>query len=168
MNIFKILKNIIAFTIIVFLLVVLGVSAISRENLPINYKSLLVQSGSMEPTISAGDVIIITKLQNYNQYDVVTFTDESNRTVTHRVMEVKAEETPVRFVTKGDANRSIDNDNITLENIQGKAILTVPKIGYIVNFAKKPLGMVIMILVPVIIIMYDEVKYIFKHGGKEE
>lgn len=164
MTILKILKNVISFFLITTLLGILGIAAISRDNLPINYKSLLVQSGSMEPAISAGDVIIITKLSDYKRYDVVTFTDESQRTVTHRIMEIKDDGT---YVTKGDANRSIDNDNITKENIQGKAIFTIPKIGYLVNFAKKPLGMVIMILVPVTIIIYDEVRYMFTDLKKQ-
>src|SRR5690606_31646537 len=76
--------------------------------LPGNWKALSIQTGSMEPVLSPGDLIIVRKqpVAAYNPGDIVTFINPGNRsqTVTHRILE-KADG-PYRsvFTTKGDAN----------------------------------------------------------------
>src|SRR5688572_3055096 len=67
-----------------------------------SYRSFLVQSGSMEPSIMTGDIIVIKEQQEYMKSDSITFKTEDGRVVTHRIVEVIEENGEKTFVTKGD------------------------------------------------------------------
>lgn len=134
-----------------------------RHELP--WRSYVVQSGSMEPSIMTGDLIIIQKQTTYAKNDVITFKDVNQRTVTHRIMEISKSQ-PVTVTTKGDANQTIDIDTITQEQIIGKVVQVLPKFGYVVRFIKSPWGFILTIITPAILIVYDEVKVIFSSNHK--
>ena len=89
------------------------------------YGILDVISGSMEPTIKVGDLIVInTKDKNINVGDVVTFYDVDMAFVTHRVVSINDD----IMITKGDANDSLD-DPIPLNNIVGKYVFKINGLG---------------------------------------
>lgn len=120
------------------------------------YRSFLVQSGSMEPSIMTGDIIIIHSQSIYGINDVVTFHDAENRIVSHRIIESSTKNNNEHFTTKGDANRSQDFDEITQIQIIGKVIFVVPKLGYLVAFSKSPLGLLTLAIIPAIMFAADE------------
>ncbi len=152
----------------IFLLVCIGViTALSsywlvlsfRKN--VAYKSYVVQSGSMEPSIRVGDVIIIHAQQRYEKTDVITFKDAQKHTVTHRILE-KKEITPPLYLTKGDANQAVDTEEIAHQSIIGKVILVIPKIGYLIQFVRTPWGLILTIIVPAVLLLSDEIKSLYK------
>ena len=118
--------------------------------------SYVVQSGSMEPSIMTGDIILIRPEILYEQNDVVTFRDQKKRDVTHRITEVKKQGNSTVFLTKGDANRSVDIEFVPLENVVGKVQFVVPKLGFLVSFAKSTLGIILLVVVPATIVITDE------------
>lgn len=145
------------------LLIIIGFFTISSNTkLFGHYLSFLVRSGSMEPTIIAGDIILIKNNPPYKKNDVVTFRDQTNRIVTHRIIQVAGNESTPMYLTKGDANRSIDSGKVSLENILGKVVLVIPKIGFLVNFTKSMPGLIIMILSPVLLLIFDQLYKINK------
>ncbi len=81
--------------------------------------SLIVSSGSMEPELSVGDVIIIKSCANYEVGDIITYSVDDKYFVTHRIIEREGN----NFVTKGDNNNVEDNQAVFKENIEGKVIL---------------------------------------------
>ena len=110
----------------------------------------------MENTIMTGDIILIKSMQQYNKYDVITFKEGGDRIVTHRIIQVnEGEAAKSDFITKGDANRSIDNDTVRQEQILGKVMFVVPKVGFLVAFAKSPFGLIILILIPSALLIID-------------
>ena len=64
-------------------------------------------------------IILIKKYNNYKQGDIVTYAEDSNYLITHRIIEKNNNS----FKTKGDNNNSEDDKTIQLENIKGKVIL---------------------------------------------
>lgn len=121
------------------------------------YHSYLVQSGSMEPNILIGDVVITHKQSVYHVLDAVTFNSlEANRVVTHRIVEIK-DEPRGQFITKGDANREEDEAQITNSDIIGKVIFVIPKLGFLINFSQTILGLLILILIPAAGLIFDEI-----------
>jgi signal peptidase len=120
------------------------------------YQSFLVQSGSMEPSIMTGDIIVIQKQADYIKNDVVTFHTQDNRIVTHRIISREETNGNTRFITKGDANRSEDNDVVEQENVMGKVILVIPKLGYFIAFSKSPLGFALLIVFPATLLIIDQ------------
>lgn len=126
-----------------------------------NIKLLSVLSGSMEPKIHTGSLIFIKPEGEYNVGDVVTrITDEKNVTITHRIIEKEIVEGKTIFNTKGDANNVADNEKIYSEMIIGKVMINIPYLGYAVNFAKTTQGMILIIIIPAVIIVYEELRKI--------
>lgn len=130
----------------------------------LGYRSFLVQSGSMEPTIMTGDIIVIHGQSNYVLRDVITFKDSGDRIVTHRVAEINQENGMTKISTKGDANRSEDFDNITYDRILGKVVFVIPKLGYLVAFSKSLPGLIILIMIPAFMLIGDELFKVKKNN----
>jgi len=54
------------------------------------------------------------------------------------------------------------------ENVVGKAILTVPFIGYLDYFARTPIGFILLILLPTSVIIIMEIRNIIKELKKQK
>lgn len=122
-----------------------------------NMKLLTVLSGSMEPQIHTGSLIFIRPVGEYNVGDVVTkTTEEESTTITHRIIEKEIIDSNAVFVTKGDANNVADNEKVPQEKIVGKVFLNIPYLGYAVNFAKTKQGLILIIIIPAVIIIFEE------------
>lgn len=138
-----------------FLILTAGTVAISALKIPGNIKFLVVESGSMEPSIKTGSILLIKPQSDYKVGDIITVYDSANHdvSITHRITEIKDN----AFITKGDANNSADTESRQKENIAGKAVLSVPFIGHIIDFAKTKTGLLTLIIVPSAIIIYNEI-----------
>lgn len=94
-----------------------------------------VVSGSMEPEIPVGSIVVAQEVPaGHVQFDdVVTYQLESGKrqTVTHRVVAVDIVGGETRYRTQGDANDSIDSEPVRPEQIRGKVIYHVPYLGYV-------------------------------------
>lgn len=148
--------------IFVFLVLILGIIVtLSTLNLG-GLRIFSVMSGSMSPKIFAGSLAIVKPYQSYRKGDVITYFPKNvNKisqvgSVTHRITEIKSENDKVLFITKGDNNPSVDSTLIESDQITGKVILSIPFIGYGASFAKKPLGFVLLIMIPAIAIIVSE------------
>jgi signal peptidase len=92
----------------------------------------LVGSGSMRPAMDVGDVVIIAKVpaDTVTEGDIIQFR-QGDDTVMHRVVEIQEIEGATFFITQGDANNEPDDDPVIPENVVGKLVLTIPKIGWV-------------------------------------
>jgi signal peptidase I len=92
------------------------------------WSASVVQSESMAPHISTGDVVLAAELEAASAIPVggvVTFTVD-DRTVVHRIVALNDDNT---IVTAGDANSQYDSWSITRADITGQARLLVPYVG---------------------------------------
>ena len=91
------------------------------------YGILEVVSGSMEPTINIGDLIVInTKAKDFEKNDIITFYDVNGSFVTHRLVKIKDD----KMITKGDNNNVEDEGEVTISDVVGIVEYIVPVIGY--------------------------------------
>ena len=139
------------------------------------YGAYVIVSGSMEPLIKIQDAVIIkrTDVDSVKVGDVVTYrsTDPSfyGILITHRVINIEDVNGEKIFITKGDHNETIDRTPVKFNQIQGKVVMRVPKIGYIKYFLIDYYGWIIAILVPsAAIISYDIVKLFKNVKNKQE
>ncbi|MDO5062406.1 MAG: signal peptidase I [Peptostreptococcaceae bacterium] len=98
------------------------------------YPSIIL-TGSMEPMIYPGDVVLIRKMQKEEEIyalekgDVINF-DREGITITHRIEEVISDEAGNRsFKTKGDNNQSADETVVQPNDVNGIVVNVVPKVG---------------------------------------
>ncbi len=105
------------------------------------YKNFIVLTGSMEPTLRMGDIVIVKETTNIKKDDVIAFR-EKNSVVTHRVFEIHKENDREFYVTKGDANSDVDLGLVAKEDIEGKYCFKIPFLGLIILFIQKPIGII--------------------------
>lgn len=129
-----------------------------------NFKVFVVQSGSMEPAIHTGALVAIKPAADYKIGDIVTFGQitKIKAPTTHRINDIKVVDGQPVYITKGDANNAPDAKEISKSEIIGKVLFNVPYVGYAVDTAKKPFGFMLIIIVPAVIIIYDEIKKIWR------
>jgi len=156
-------RRIIDWTLFVFLLAVLALVVIPL--LPkAPYSLKMVTSNSMRPTFSTGALVVIVPEENYQVGQVITYqaSEYEQDIVTHRI--VGKDEGG--FITKGDANNIKDERIVSENQIKGKVVFHLPLAGYAVNFIQKPLGFILLIIIPAGLIIYDEIKKIIKEAKK--
>lgn len=114
---------------------------------------LIVLSGSMQPVIMPGDVVVNREqaTDKYEIGDVVTYL-EGNISYTHRII---GEEEGL-FVLKGD-NNNIADEKVADSQLIGKVILIIPKIGLGILYLKTLPGFVIMIILLLLFIYGEEI-----------
>lgn len=94
-----------------------------------SYQPRVVMTGSMEPLIMPGDVVIVHKSNEAVKLGDIIMFPANRMKVTHRVVAVKEEKGHRIFTTKGDANPYPDLEPVLESNVQGKVIMVVPGIG---------------------------------------
>lgn len=98
-----------------------------------------VLTGSMEPAISPGDVVVAERIapQEARVGDVVMFRDpaDQERTITHRVTRIRRASEHVWFVTRGDANDHGERWRIAGDGRLGRVVYTVPAVGHLAALA---------------------------------
>ena len=154
-----------------FFIISLGLIALllifSIFPIPGNFKVMTVLSGSMEPAIKTGSIVVIKPEKNYKIGDIITFNSNGSRLpITHRIYDAKVIKNEVYYITKGDANKTPDDRKISKKEIIGKVLFSVPYLGFLIEFSKKPIGFLLLIIVPAMIIIYEEIKNIITEMKK--
>lgn len=146
---FNITIKILGSLVLIFLICVLcsiGYSTlIEKKPLPqvFGYSYLVVASGSMEETIQIGDIVVIQESNEYKIGDIITFFPlDQSVTTTHRIVKIEGD----KIYTKGDANPTEDLNPISQEQIVGKVVKIVPKVGLIIEWFKTSEGLTFSIL----------------------
>ena len=159
----KILSTIICIIIlffIVFNITLIVESYINPDELPsfLGIKSFVIVSESMEPTIITNDVIFIvdTSKENLEVGDIISFRtgDYIN---THRIVRIEEQNGEDVYITKGDNNSNEDRTPVKFQDIEGKYLFRLPKIGKITEMLKSRITLVVL-LIFLVIIAYYEVK----------
>ena len=143
MKIFKTIIN-----IILTLFIIVGLSVLILYIVGI--KPYVVISGSMEPNIKIGSVSFVNTRYPYKKIqvgDVIAFKRDTIF-ATHRVVEITDE----GFITKGDANNIADGKIVSQNEYVGKNILSIQKLGYIIQATQTKAGKVILITTIVFIL----------------
>lgn len=159
----KFLFNLIYYTFVVAILAIAIMLLATLVPIPGNFKIKVVKSGSMEPYIKTGGIVVIKPSSDYTLNDVITFGKDTKTQIptTHRIVAIDGTGPLRTFTTKGDANESEDPSPTRLSEISGKVIFTMPYLGYVLDFAKKPIGFFLLVGVPAIAIILEEIMKIF-------
>lgn len=111
--------------------------------MPLGFGLSVVLSGSMEPELSTGDLLLVVAREEYKPDEVVVFLD-GRSAVVHRIISMDGD----TVITQGDANNQKD-EPISTELICGKVVLAIPLLGYLVSIIKTPLGTLLILVLAV-------------------
>lgn len=134
-----------------------------KISLVFGYTQVTVMSGSMEPVISAGDVLIIHAEDEYKAEDIVTFWRD-DMLVTHRLIE----ESEQGWITKGDYNNAVDSQLVQKDQIIGKVIAIIPYLGLVILYLRTPLGILTVIILLFILLILPEWFSVIRHQIKNK
>jgi signal peptidase len=128
---------------------------------------LVVASGSMEPTLKVGDVIIIRGVnpEDLKVGDIIVFNPPqpyyNGVPWVHRIISIQKIGNEIYFKTRGDANAYPDPFTLTKSNIVGVMIGRIPYLGLIsLNLWQWLIPA--MVIIAIIIVL----KIISESGGK--
>ncbi len=121
------------------------------------YRCFSVASGSMEPTLQIGD-LIITKEKSKKDIkvgDIISFKDGDSN-ITHRVIKVISQNGEILYQTKGDNNNVSDEKNIKYEDVEGVYVNHIPELGKMYIYIQKtPVVISILIIIYIIYKIVD-------------
>lgn len=96
------------------------------------YKPLVVISGSMEPTLKVGGLLYYHELElnDFDRGDILVY-QTKEYIISHRIVDQNKD----GFITKGDANGSVDGTLVNNNQVLGKGTnWCIPLIGYYADF----------------------------------
>lgn len=161
----KLVGRVIGISLTVILAVLLGcnlyriaVRTVTGERMPavFGYSTAVVISGSMSGYVEVNDMVVIHGQKSYSVGDVITF-ERRDSIVTHRIVG----ETDEGFITKGDANNAVDEDVVSMDQVVGRVILVIPKIGAIMEALRTPLGRMCLVLMGFMLVEIPVVREYF-------
>ena len=174
------IKKIIIRSLIAFFAVILSLILVIaliyfvelRQNKETNKKvvpllnAYIIVSPSMKPTINVQDAVIVRKInpRNVKKKDIITFVSNNSKyqglTITHRVIAIKKMNNKTYlFKTKGDYNNAADTGYINGNDIYGKVLFRIPKLGYVQDFLSNAYGWILLVLMFCLLIMvFDSMK----------
>ncbi|MBQ9853990.1 MAG: signal peptidase I [Bacilli bacterium] len=184
-NIFKYIISVLSYALFIFLMLVgitlvlyiadIRIRAAKGDYSAPVFNAYVVLSGSMVPAINVRDIVVTKKIaeEKLEIGDIITFISPDARfggiSITHRIIDKYYDESIGGFTyrTRGDANNIADSALVPNENIIGKVILKIPKLGYIQEILSSKGGMIILILIPCLAILSYDIMKILKNIGQK-
>lgn len=176
---FKFILGVISYAIFIWLLLIgiallvyvldIKIRASKGDYSSPTFNAYVVLTGSMLPEIQVNDVVVTKKVEaeSLKVGDVITFASADSRflntIITHRIIkkEYDSKTKTYSFQTQGDNNNVADSALVPQNNIFGKVILKIPKLGYLQEFLASDGGWIIVILIPCLtVISYDIVRLV--------
>ena len=179
---FKIINKIknILLTVILVLLVIVVVASVfikATGNTPSigGYMLFRVATGSMEPEIMIGDVILVKEPSDYSAIavgDVVTYESRSGvtagRPVTHKVIKAPYEDNGEWYLqTQGIAN-DIPDEEINAEQLLGVMVVKIPFLKELYSFFLTPWGLLTIIALIIIAFAGEFINVVKIVGAKPD
>ena len=164
--------NVLAWIVLILaLLITIMVFSSGRNNGVANlfgFIPMTVESDSMKPTFSKGDLIICKQVDDVNALskdDVITFwtiIDGKRVKNTHRIVSVEDENGVKSYITRGDNNSIDDSVPVYTSDIIGKwTKVKLPVFGKVLDFIRTKTGFFVCIVIPMaIFFLFELYKFI--------
>ena len=169
-KILKILFNVVIFLVcIIALLLIVYVFLAQIHKNDESYKPSLsfytIVSPSMNPVIKVYDVVVNVKVNNPGDIevgDIITYISTNSTsegmTITHRVVAItKSDNGNYEYQTQGDNNSEPDGVLVTFDNVIGKEIMIIPKLGKVQFLLANKKGWFLLLLIPILLFVFKDI-----------
>ncbi len=155
----RIIIYVILIPILLCNIVLIAQSVLHPKETPslVGIKSYVIISGSMQPELNIGDIVIVKKEDNLQKGDIISFR-QGQSVITHRINNIINENGNITYQTKGDNNNIEDSGTITDSVIEGKVVLRIPKLGKLSIFMQNKILLVIIVLLLYVYISFSRLK----------
>lgn len=124
------------------------------------FKTFIVRSNSMAATdFKAGDLIVIKAVnpKDLKVGDIISFKSLSelnyNEVVSHKIRKINQDKNNLSFTTYGSSTNVDDKNPVFANNIIGRYIFKISKIGYFLAFLKNPYTLIYFLIIGLIILI---------------
>jgi len=159
----NIIKYLIFFIIISFIILVLFTRVFPRSNGIFGLKIFSISTASMSPKLKVGDVILVQKT-DYSKIkvgDVISYegmtSEFKDKIITHQVEQIITENDRYIFYTKGIANPILD-PAVYQEQVYGVVIHKIVIISIISRMMRNIFGFLFIVILPLSILFRAELK----------
>lgn len=132
--------------------------AVSVVPFVMGYRTLVIGSGSMEPNIPTGGIVIARPVpsKELGIGDVIVFSPNPDATIpiVHRIVGTRISQGKTFFKTQGDANPQADNAEVSLPATAWLVDYSLPVVGYVIMFATSPAGIAMFIILPLLALAF--------------
>ena len=151
-KILKVIFLIILIFMAIYSTIIIFQKIVYKNEIPnfFGYKSFIVVTGSMEPTLNVGDIVFVKETTDIKEQDIISF-KEQNAIITHRVVGIKRENDKDYYITKGDANSGNDTELVSIEDVEGKYSFKILWVGNVILFLQKPVVLIILFLILLVV-----------------
>ena len=173
-KIFKIIYGILKF-ICIFILVLyvafLVAQKLSNNNSIGGFRVFTIITGSMEPELQVGDVILVQEktFEDLKLKDVITYESKGHGTdgmiITHRIIDI--DNATKKIITKGDAN-DIEDPAIDSSQVFGKVTYKFTLISLLTKLVRNKYGFYFLIFVPLVLVIFLEIADFVTQPKEEE
>jgi signal peptidase I len=137
----------------------------------VGLRPLTVLTGSMQPTIKPGDMIVDEPVSasQIRVGDIVTYREpHGTRTITHRVRSVSISQGQTHVVTKGDANHTVEKWQVPDTGEVGRVVYAVPKLGYPITWSHTRNGRLALVSIPAFVLAIWALLRIWRSDEEQE
>lgn len=165
-------KNVICWTLLVVLVLTVVVFLITRVSGSVpsffGYSIYRVSSGSMEPELMVGDIILDKEIDNPQELevgDIITFEGSGSLSgilITHQIIKAPYtdENGNIMLQTKGIANE-LPDEEISYDKVRAVMVCEIPILDIVYNVFLSAWGLIIFIIL-LVLIFIDEVVVIVR------
>jgi len=113
-------------------IILIGLIAVWSSTGLLGFTPTIIGSGSMQPTLNAGDIAIILSapVDTIAEGDIIQYRT-ADAPIIHRVTDTYTSGGSRWFITKGDANNAPDPDPVGQDQVMGKVVFTIPQLGWV-------------------------------------
>lgn len=139
------------------------------------YQVFRVSSGSMEPELMIGDVILIKEAepQDIQKGDIVTYKGEegdlNDKFITHKMIEdPQLVDGRYVFHTQGIYEGAVPDPDWYEDQLLGEFVCKIPFIDSVYSFFLKPYGLITFVLVIIVLFGYELIALILSYHTLDE
>lgn len=140
------------------------------------YQIYRVSSGSMEPVLKIGDVILDKQVQpnEIKKGDIITYKGDSGdyagKIITHKVVEQPYQNEFGKWIyqTQGIATGTTPDPLVSEDQIQAKYVMTIPFINNLYNFFLSDYGLIAFVGLIVVLFAYEIISLIFSYRSVKD
>lgn len=173
-KIFKFIYGLLKFIIFAILIIYVALLIFQRfssNGSIMGYRIYTIATGSMEPTLEVGDVILVTETpyEELKIQDIITYESKAIGTegmiITHRIIDINSETKEIQ--TKGDANDASD-PIITGDQVYGRVTYKFIIISLLTKIIRTKTGFYFLIFIPLVVVIFLEAADIITKPKDEE
>ena len=153
-----------AILIVVLVICVVTVIRVKSSKKPFmfGYATYFVVSGSMDPTIKVGEIILVEKVQNpedLKKDDIITYVGRegtfAGKVVTHRIVSEGVQDG--KITTCGDANHGVADPPIVFEQVIGRYVKTSMFLTTVYKAFTSKWGFLFIVFIPLMILLVVQI-----------